>query len=127
MKTIFTENAPVPVGPYAQAIITESKNLIFCSGQLGIVRGQSALISSNVEKQAVQIFRNIEEVVKAAGCSAKNIVKVNIFLTDLNDFVAVNKIFSLFFENHKPARSTVEVSRLPMDAKIEIECIAEGQ
>ncbi|PIB29407.1 hypothetical protein BFP77_06165 [Maribacter sp. 4U21] len=125
MKTIFTENAPAPVGPYAQAILTTNTNLLFCSGQLGIVRGQSSLVSQDVDKQAGQIFRNIEAVIEAAGCSAENIIKVNIFLTDLNDFAAVNKIFSDFFENHKPARSTVEVSRLPMDAKIEIECIAE--
>ena len=124
MKVIYTENAPTPVGAYSQAIKIDSSIIVFCSGQLGIKPGESQLISDNVEEQTLQVFENIREVVRAAGLPHTNIVKVNIFLTDLNDFGIVNKIFGNFFDSHKPARSTVEVSRLPLGGKVEIECIA---
>lgn len=121
MKIIYTKNAPEPVGPYSQAIAANS--FVFCAGQIGI-DPKTGNLAEGLENQIRQIIKNIESVLKAAGSDFSNIVKTTIFVTNINDFHVVNKIYGEYFTEHKPARSTVEVSKLPKDAIVEIEVIA---
>lgn len=122
MNIIQTDNAPAAVGPYSQAI--EANGFVFCSGQLGLDPATGTMVEGGVEAQLKQILRNIEAVLAAAELPVSNIVKTTIFLTDMNDFPTVNTIYETFFGNHKPARSTVQVAKLPKDGLIEIEVIA---
>ncbi len=122
MITISTDKAPAAIGPYSQAI--RSGNFLFCSGQLGIDPDTKALVENDVEKQTLQIFSNIKAVLNAADLGLANIVKTTIFLSDMANFPVVNELYAQQFEGHKPARSTVQAARLPLDALIEIECIA---
>jgi 2-iminobutanoate/2-iminopropanoate deaminase len=119
---ISTERAPAAIGPYSQAIAAGS--LIFLSGQLPIDPATGALIDGDIAAMTRQIFRNIETVLAAAGSTLSKVVKVTVFLTDLNDFQAMNAAYAEFFTHDPPARSTVQVARLPRDARIEIEVIA---
>lgn len=120
MIKINTENAPKAIGPYSQAIKID--NLLFVSGQLGINPETSTLLFG-IEAQANQAFKNIGEILKASNSSLDNVCKTTIFITDLNNFSLVNEIYSSYFKNN-PARSCVEVSKLPKNALIEIEAIA---
>ncbi|WP_457568526.1 RidA family protein [Desulfurobacterium sp.] len=124
MRAIKTEKAPEPVGPYSQAVVTDG--FVFLSGQIGI-NPKTGELAEGVEEQTRQILENIEAVLKAAGSSRENIVKTTIFLKDVDNFSKVNKIYAEFFKDCPvfPARSTVEVSKLPLNAEIEIECIAK--
>lgn len=122
MLTISTDKAPAAIGPYSQAV--RSGNFLFCSGQLGIDPDTKALVENDIKKQTSQIFSNIKAVLKAADLDLTNIVKTTIFLSDMENFPIVNDIYAQHFEDHKPARSTVQAARLPLDALIEIECIA---
>ena len=123
MKTIIkTNNAPQAIGPYNQGIITSQ--LIFLSGQIPF-DSNGNLISDDIKKQTNQCLTNLENVLKAELLDKNNIVKTTIFLKDMNDFFLVNEEYSAFFKDTiYPARSTVEVKRLPKDVKIEIEAIA---
>lgn len=118
---IRTDKAPDAIGPYSQGIILNE--MIYTSGQIAIDPATQEFINGDIEVQTRAVLKNLEAVLKAAGSSLDNAVKVNIFLKDMNDFVKVNKIYGEYFLK-KPARSTVEVSRLPKDALIEIDCIA---
>jgi 2-iminobutanoate/2-iminopropanoate deaminase len=100
--------------------------LVFCSGQLGLDPATGQFAATDTAGQARQVLRNLAAVLAAAGSSLGQVVKVTVFLTDLNDFAALNAEYAAAFGDHKPARSTVEVSRLPKDARVEIECIAVG-
>ena len=122
MDIIFTDKAPSAVGPYSQAV--KAGQYLFCSGQIGINPETSKLAGDDVETQTQQVLKNISAVLRASHLNLKNIVKTTVFLSDMNDFPVINEIYEKEFSDHKPARSTVEVSRLPLDAKIEIECIA---
>lgn len=122
MKYIESKNAPAPIGPYSQAI--ETNGFIFLSGQIALSPEQGGIVSDNVEGQVIQVIKNITAVLEEAGLKISNIVKTTIFLKDMNDFVKVNEIYGSYFSDSKPARSTVEVSRLPKDVLVEIECIA---
>lgn len=122
MLTISTDKAPPAIGPYSQAI--RSGNFLFCSGQLGIDPDTKALVENDIKKQTSQIFSNIKAVLNAADLNLTNIVKTTIFLSDMENFPIVNEIYAQHFEGHKPSRSTVQAARLPLDALIEIECIA---
>jgi 2-iminobutanoate/2-iminopropanoate deaminase len=119
---ISTERAPAAIGPYSQAIAAGS--LIFLSGQLPIDPATGALIDGDIAAMTRQIFRNIETVLAAAGSTLSKVVKVTVFLADMNDFQAMNAAYAEFFTHDPPARSTVQVARLPRDARIEIEVIA---
>lgn len=123
MKEIIkTKNAPQAIGPYNQAIITSQ--LIFISGQIPFDMN-GILISDDIKKQTVQCLTNIENILKEINLNKNNVVKTTIFIKDMNDFGKINDVYSNFFEGSIfPARSTVEVSRLPKDVKIEIEAIA---
>lgn len=121
MNIIHTEKAPAVVGPYSQAI--EVNGFIFCSGQIG-VEPQSNNLKETLEEQSKQIFANIDTVLAQAGVTKKNIVKTVIFITNMGEYVKVNDLYATWLEDHRPARSTVEVSSLPKGALIEIEVVA---
>lgn len=123
MKVIQTQKAPAAVGPYSQAI--EVNGLIFTSGQLPIIPESGELINDDIKKATAKSLENIKEILQEAGSSLDKVVKVNIFLKDMNDFSSVNEVYSEYFTTNKPARSCVEVSKLPKDGIIEIEAVAE--
>src|SRR5210317_225557 len=118
MEIINSDEAPAAIGPYSQAVGV--KDFVFCSGQIGIDPATKRLAGDDVKTQTQQVFKNIRAVMKASGLGLKNIIKTTVFLANMDDFPAVNDIYGSEFENHKPARSTVQVTRLPMDALIEI-------
>jgi len=121
MQAIYTENAPKPIGPYSQAVKYE--NLIFLSGQIAIDPKTNELIGKDVAEQTKVIMENIKAILEEAGLNFNHVIRTTIYLKDLNDFAKVNEVYGQYFTEHKPARSTVEVSRLPKDALVEIEMI----
>lgn len=123
MKVVSTEKAPAAIGPYSQAIITNG--FVFASGQIPIIPETGAL-AEGLEAQAHQVFKNITELLKAAGTDISRTVKTTVFIKDMNDFAAINVIYSQYFSTPFPARSCVEVARLPKDVLLECEVIAEA-
>ncbi len=121
MRTIKTDKAPAAVGPYAQAV--QAGDFLYLSGQIPLVPATGLLVSEQVAEQTEQVFQNIQAVCAAAGGSLDKIVKCTVFLTDLAHFQTVNEIYARWFGDHKPARSTVQVSALPRGAAVEIEAI----
>lgn len=122
ITTIFTNEAFAPLGPYSQAI--KFGNLIFCSGQLGLDPVTNILANDSIESETKLALANLKAVITAAGSSLHQVVKTTLYLTNLDNFAVVNQIYAEFFADHKPARATVEVRRLPKGARIEIEAIA---
>ncbi len=120
-QIISTTNAPAAIGPYSQAV--EAGGLLFVSGQIPLDAQTSELVSGDIEVQTGQVIRNIEAILKAAGYEIKDVIKTTCYLTNLNDFQQFNEVYGTWFK-HKPARVTVEVTRLPRNAKVEIEIIA---
>lgn len=123
-KRIVTENhtdLPTPIGPYSHS--TSYGDLIFMSGQIGI-DPKSNTLKQEIQEQTVQIFENLKIILQNNNSDLNHITKTTIFITDLKNFEVVNKIYSSYFQNHFPARSTIEVVSLPKNAAIEIECIA---
>jgi 2-iminobutanoate/2-iminopropanoate deaminase len=123
MQIITAPNAPAAVGPYSQAVRTG--NLLFCSGQIPINPATGKIEATDVEGQAKQVLANINAVLSAAGLGVHNVVKATMFLQDMADFPKVNPIYEVGFDGHKPARSTIQVAKLPLGALVEIEVIAE--
>ena len=121
MKKVSTPFAPAAIGPYSQAV--QFGDFLFTSGQIPLLPN-GELVQGGIEEQTHQVFKNLQAVLSAAGASLQDVIKVTVFLNDMNDFAKVNEIYSAYFEDHKPARSAVEVSRLPKDVSIEIELIA---
>ena len=121
-KQITTPNAPAAIGPYSAGITAGS--FVFVSGQLPVDPKSGALCTGMIADMTRQSLKNVIAVLEAAGSSAVKIVKTTVFLTDLNDFAAMNEAYAAFFEKEPPARSCVQVARLPRDARIEIEAIA---
>ena len=122
MKSIATQNAPAAIGPYSQAI--EANGTVYVSGQLGIDPATGSFAEGGAVAQARQSLTNISNILKEAGLSMKNVVKVTVLLADINDFAAVNEVYKDFFEAPFPARSAFAVAALPKGGKIEIEAIA---
>jgi len=122
MKPVSSSSAPAAIGPYSQAIV--SGGFVFCSGQLGLDPATGQFAAADTAGQTQQVLLNLRAVLEAAGSGMQQVLKTTVFLTDLNDFVAMNAAFEKAFGAHKPARSTVEVKRLPKDARVEIECLA---
>lgn len=122
LKSISSDKAPAAVGPYSMAI--EANGFIFCSGQLGLDPASGTIVEGGVEAEAHQVFANINAVLESAGVTLDNVVKATVFLQDMNDFPKVNEIYAQHFGEHKPARSTVEVAKLPKGGLVEIEVIA---
>jgi 2-iminobutanoate/2-iminopropanoate deaminase len=121
MNTVQTDDAPRAIGPYSQAIQVDG--WLYASGQLPMTPAGD-MVEGDIEIQAEQVFNNIEAILKAAGGSLSQVVKATVFVQDLNDFARLNAVYERRFAGHKPARSTVEVARLPRDARVEIEIIA---
>lgn len=121
MKYIATDKAPEAFGPYAQAV--SANGFIYTSGQIPITP-EGQLVEGTIEDQTNQVFENIKAVLEAAGTTLENVVKATVFITNMDDFAAVNEVYAKHFMSHTPARSCVEVSKLPKDVKIEIEVIA---
>ena len=122
MKQIKTDNAPAAIGPYSQAII--SGNTVFCSGQIPI-NPATGDIPDGVSAQAHQVFKNIKNLLDASGTSIDNVIKTSVFIKDMNDFAEINAIYAEYFTEPYPARSCIEVARLPKDVLLEAEVIAE--
>ncbi|MFD0768349.1 RidA family protein [Bacillus sp. CGMCC 1.60114] len=121
MKVVQTNEAPQAIGPYSQGIIVN--NMFYSSGQIPLtVTGE--LLTGDVKEQTEQVFRNLQAVLTEAGASFETVVKTTVFLKDMNDFDAVNEVYSTYFSVHKPARSCVQVAKLPKDVSVEIEVIA---
>ena len=122
MKTVATDKAPAAIGPYSQAQIVG--NLVYTSGQIGINPATGAIVEG-LEAQAEQVFTNLSELLKAAGSDMSRVVKTTVFIKNMNDFAAINAVYAKFFTEPFPARSCVEVARLPKDVLLECEVIAE--
>lgn len=121
-KTIYTDAAPEPIGPYSQAI--QFNNFVFTSGQIALEAKSGQLCEGGVEEQTRLVLENIKSVLSASGASLDTVLKTTIYLKDMSDFAKVNEIYSEYFGFSKPARSTIEVSKLPKDVLVEIDCIA---
>lgn len=121
-KCFLTQKGPKAIGPYSTAVI--SGDICFLSGMLGVDPESGKLAGSDVQAQAVQAMKNVCTVLEEMGLNAASILKTTVFLADLNDFAAVNAVYADFFGPDYPARSCVQVARLPMDALVEIEAIA---
>ncbi len=121
-QTISTDKAPGAVGPYSQAIV--ANGMVFTAGQIPLIPGTKSLVEGDIQAQTRQVFANLTAVLEAAGTSLDKAVKTTVFLKDLNDFTAMNETYATFFPSNPPARSTVQVAKLPMDALVEIEVVA---
>ena len=121
-KKFFIPGAPPPIGPYSPALLVN--DTLYISGQVPINIETGQLITENIELATDQVLRNIKALLAEASMTLENVVKCTIFMTDLNEFQKMNAVYAGYFEGVAPARETVEISRLPMDAMIEISCIA---
>jgi 2-iminobutanoate/2-iminopropanoate deaminase len=119
---VSTSSAPPAIGPYSQAIT--AGEFVFCSGQIPLDPANGQLVEGDIEAQTRRVLDNIGEILRAAGASYDAVVRATVFLADLGDFAAMNEVYATYFPPPPPARSTVEVSRLPRDARIEIDVIA---
>lgn len=123
MEIINSDKAPMALGPYCSAV--KSGNLLFCSGQTGINPATNKVEEESVAGQTRQVMENLKAVLQSQGLTVKNIIKCNVYLSDMANFQAMNKVYGEMLEGHTPARTTVAVSGLPLNALVEIECIAE--
>jgi 2-iminobutanoate/2-iminopropanoate deaminase len=121
MRVVSTDQAPAAIGPYSQGIIVN--NLFYSSGQIPLT-AEGTMVDGDVAAQTHQVFRNLQAVLEEAGASLQTVVKATVFIKDMNDFSAINEVYGEYFDTHKPARSCVEVARLPKDSLVEIEVIA---
>jgi len=119
---IQTENAPAAIGPYSQAILVG--NTLYAAGQIGLVPGTGELAGEDLESQTRQILHNLQAVLEEAGFTMQDVVSVDVYLNDLDDYSSFNEIYAEYFSESKPARGVVEVSRIPRDAKVEIKLVA---
>jgi 2-iminobutanoate/2-iminopropanoate deaminase len=126
IKQIVTVNAPAAIGPYSQALVHTSSKLVFCSGCIPLtpLGSSDPITTGDITTQTKQALSNLAAVLAASDSSPSLVLKTTVFLKNMEDFASMNKVYEEFFAGHKPARSTVEVARLPKDALFEIECIA---
>lgn len=122
MDVVSTDKAPGAIGPYSQAV--KVNGMVFCSGQIPIDPATGSFVSDNIAEQTEQVLKNLNAVLESAGSGLDRVVKTTVFLADMEDFAAMNEVYSKYFEPNKPARATVQAARLPRDAKVEIECVA---
>ena len=122
-QVIHTDSAPAAIGPYSQAI--QIGDLLFVSGQVPIDPSTGAIVEGDIKAQAQQSLNNLKAILNAAGTNMGAVVKTTVFLADMNDFAAMNEVYAQFYQEPFPARSAVQVGRLPKDAKVEIEAIAQ--
>ena len=121
MKIVNTSSAPAAIGPYSQGIIVN--NLFYSSGQIPLT-ASGEMVTGDIAEQTHQVFKNLKAVLDEAGASLESVVKSTVFLKDMNQFAEFNEVYGQYFAEHKPARSCVEVARLPKDALVEIEVVA---
>lgn len=121
-KIIFSDNAPAAIGPYSHAV--EANGMLFVSGQVPFVPETGEIAAGGIIEQTKQSLANVDAILKEAGYTKYDVVRAGIFIADMNDFPLVNEAYAEYFESHKPARATVEVSRLPKDVGVEIDVIA---
>ena len=122
-KIVHTDSAPKPIGPYSQAIVA-SGSFVFTAGQIPLDPVTGAIDGADIAAQTRRTLANVGEILKKAGSSRDRVVKTTVFLKDMNEFAGMNSVYAEFFGKHAPARSTVEVARLPKDVRVEIEAIA---
>ncbi len=123
MQIIHTDKAPAAIGPYSQAI--EAGDFIFTSGMIPVIPETGEIAGDSVEEQATQAFTNLKNLIEASGSSLDKVVKTTVFIKNMDDFSKINEVYAGFFTKNLPARSCVEVARLPKDVKLEVEAIAE--
>jgi len=121
MRVISTKKAPAAIGPYSQGVLVN--NLFFSSGQIPLT-AEGVMVSEKVDEQTHQVFRNLQTLLEEAGASFETVIKATVFIKNMDDFAVINEIYGEYFSDHKPARSCVEVARLPKDALLEIEVVA---
>jgi 2-iminobutanoate/2-iminopropanoate deaminase len=121
-EAIATDRGPKAIGPYSQAI--RANGLIFVSGQIPLDPATQQLVAGDIRAQTERVLQNLKGILEAAGSSLDHVVRATVFLADMNEFAAMNEVYALYFKNQPPARSTVQVSRLPRDVRVEIDVIA---
>ncbi len=122
MEIVQTDNAPKAIGPYSQAI--KGEHYVFTAGQIPLDPATGKIVEGDIRVQAKRVLDNLVAVLEASGTSTAHVVKTTCFLSDMADFPAFNEVYTEYFGAGKPARSTVQVARLPLDARVEVECIA---
>jgi 2-iminobutanoate/2-iminopropanoate deaminase len=122
LRTIATDGAPKAIGPYSQAIA--AGELVFCAGQVALDPASGDSVTGDVKVQTERVLDNLSAVLAAAGSDLRHVVKTTVYLTDFNDFAAMNEVYAKRFGDHRPARATVGVSALPKGLRVEIECVA---
>jgi len=122
LRRIQTDRAPAAIGPYSQAIIVG--NMLYTAGQIPLDPASMTIVDGGIAEQTDRVMTNLTAILEAAGVTLAAVVKTTVFLADMNEFAAMNEVYGRWFGEHKPARSTVEVSRLPKDVKVEIEVLA---
>src|SRR3984893_12889267 len=122
IETVATDRGPKAIGPYSQAI--RANGFVFLSGQIPLDPKTQQVVEGDAAVQTERVLENLKGVVEAGGSALQRVVKTTVFLADMNDFAAMNEVYSRYFTTHKPARSTVEVARLPKDVRVEIDLIA---
>jgi 2-iminobutanoate/2-iminopropanoate deaminase len=120
---ILTPDAPAPIGPYSQAILVDEK-ILYVAGQIPIDSKTGNIVGSGIKEQTEQVLKNLEQILKAGNASFNTVVKTTVFLKNISDFAAMNEVYAKYFSMSAPARSTVEVARLPKDVLVEIEAVA---
>ncbi len=123
-EVIKSDNAPAAVGPYSQAIKVPCGTVVFLSGVIPLDPGTMKVVGATAAEQCEQIMKNMTEVLRASGADLTKVVKTTIFLADMDDFASVNEVYASHFDSDPPARSTVQVARLPLDVRVEIEAVA---
>ncbi len=121
-KTVISEKAPAPIGPYSQAV--QAGNTLYVSGQIAINQATGQLVTGDIAAETNQVMQNLKHILAEAGGGFSNVVKCTIFVKDLGNFGRINEVYGSYFDAYPPARETVEVSRLPKDVNVEISCIA---
>ena len=122
-EAVSTSTAPAAIGPYSQAI--RAGSLLFVSGQIALDPSSGVLVEGDVTVQTHRVFRNLAGILEAAGSSLDRVVRATVYLADMNDFAAMNEVYGTYFSSPAPARSTIQAARLPRDARVEIDVIAE--
>ena len=122
MQQVHTDNAPAAIGPYSQAIV--ANGFVFTAGQVPFDPQTMQLVQGNIAAQTEQVMKNLQAILTQAGADLSSVVKTTVFLQDMNDFGEMNEVYARHFGEHKPARSTVQVARLPRDVAVEIEAVA---
>jgi 2-iminobutanoate/2-iminopropanoate deaminase len=122
LKKIQTDKAPHAIGPYSQAIVAD--RLVFTAGQIPLDPSSGELVTGGIKEQTRRVLDNLKAILEASGASLNSVVKTTVFLSDMGEFAAMNEVYTSYFTEHKPARSTVQAARLPRDVKVEIDAIA---